>query len=691
MGQQPDPTASAAEPTIEPAASIAIPDEAGGQADEAPATLAVDAVDPTESGDLDLATIELLAGGATALAAPATAQLITTALSGTYRSTGTPFQVELRVDIDGKRPLRRLSADYFQVSGATVSYVGSMRVDAITVTTSPTAVTITGLGVYTFAVTSPRVRVTIPRTPTPPTTATLQHIQPSGALGPVYVCKRQSAMFRRLLFEQDRQDNVPAIFSSYSTGSLPSGGPARTLTIAGAYAEAGVEMQTSGVTDVVATSETANGTWSDAELHAAMVRHFSLWKNLPQWAIWLLHARLHDLGPRLLGIMFDQSGAQRQGAAVFYAGLAGTTAGKVRQQLYACTHELGHAFNLLHSWQKSYATPPAPNRPNSLSWMNYPQDFPAGETTFWNSFNFQFDDHELLHIRHGFRNSVIMGGSAFASGAALTDDDAWRAPVEDRSGLKLELSVPAGLRLGAPVCVDLRLSATDCRGVPVYQTLRPRTGTVEIAIARPNGNVVAYRPLIHHCIADAGTVLDTEIQETAFIGYGRDGLYFGEPGLYGLRARYTAPDGSTIVSDTARLRVRAPINEADEAVAELMVGDQQGTLMYVVGSDAQELQAGNDALRTVVEQYPEHPLADVARVVLGTNAKREFKQVEADNTVTVRAPQAEEGDALLAGVVGEDPRPAALRALAAETHADLGGYLAARRREIAVEAAPESD
>ena len=125
-----------------------------------------------------------------------------------------------------------------------------------------------------------------------------------------------------MLFEQDRQDTVPAAFVSYNTGSLPSGGPARPLSVVGAYAEAGVQLQTAGVTDIVAhrRDRRPTATWSDAELHAAMVRHFSLWRDLPQWAVWLFHAQKHDLGPGLLGIMFDQMGRQRQGAAVFYHG-----------------------------------------------------------------------------------------------------------------------------------------------------------------------------------------------------------------------------------------------------------------------------------------------------------------------------------------------------------------------------------
>jgi len=49
----------------------------------------------------------------------------------------------------------------------------------------------------------------------------------------------------------------------------------------------------------------ANATWSNAELHASMQQHFSLWGDLQQWCVWQLVAQQHDLGTGLYGIMFD--------------------------------------------------------------------------------------------------------------------------------------------------------------------------------------------------------------------------------------------------------------------------------------------------------------------------------------------------------------------------------------------------
>src|SRR6266480_418448 len=99
-------------------------------------------------------------------------------VSGRYHSTGQVWQVELRCDVDGRHPLRRVSADYYSIAGATVHYFGSMRVDAPTISVTDTLITITGLGSYTWIDSTPKVKVTIPRTSIfqRPAPATLQHL-----------------------------------------------------------------------------------------------------------------------------------------------------------------------------------------------------------------------------------------------------------------------------------------------------------------------------------------------------------------------------------------------------------------------------------------------------------------------------------------------------------------------------------
>lgn len=585
--------------------------------------------------------------------------IIKKAVSGRYTGQLGSFQVELRVDVDRARTMKRVSGDFFQISGGTLTYFGSFVLDAPSITVTSSQVVAKGLGRFTFSAGAPVVQVTIPRVTIiqPQAAATLQFYTTLGAPGAAYHCAFESAHFRTVRLETDCVSDVTTpVFSVYNTGSLPSGGTARNLSVVSAYAEAGIGMVPTSGTDTIKISEAGSGaSWSNAELHASMQRHFSLWQDLPQWYVWQVVAQLHDLGPGLYGIMFDQAGKQRQGCAVFHNGIGGTTADKLRLQLYTYVHELGHCFNLLHSWQKSLGTPPKPDRPDSLSWMNYPWFYPkGGEAGYWSGFDFRFDNEELIHLRHGFRNDVIMGGSNFAIGSSL-GRDVMQDPVRDASGVALAISMhQKSFALGEPVVLELKLRATDTRGRRAHTWLHPNYGLVRIVISKPSGEVVAYEPLIDHLVGDRQTVLGNGdvIQDSAYIGFGKGGIYFNQPGQYRIRAAYAALDGSQVLSDILTVRVRYPVSPADDELAELFMGEEQGTLLYLLGSDSESLRAGNDAFEEVLAKYEQHPMANYARLQKGINAARTFKTVTAgkEKLVTVRPPKLDESAALLSAV-----------------------------------------
>ncbi len=580
-------------------------------------------------------------------------------VSGRYRGTVGGFQLEVRVDVDRTRPMKRLSGDFYQISGQTVTYFGSFIVDAPTVTVTASQVTVKGLGSFTFAAGAPVVQVTIERRLIfqPQAPATVQFFTTGGSPGATYTCAFESIYFRTARIETDRVSDISTpVFSSYNTGSLPSGGAARNLSVVGAYKEAGIEMIPSAASDVINISEAgANAQWSNAELHASMQNHFSLWQDQPQWAIWQVAAQLHEMGAGLYGIMFDQQGKQRQGCAVFHNGIGGETADQLRLQVYTYVHELGHGFNLLHSWQKQYASPPVPNRPNSLSWMNYPWNYPGGGApAFWNSFAFQFDNEEVIHMRHGFRNNVIMGGSNFGVGSAL-GREIMADPVRDESGLKLTISThQKNFGLGEPVVLQLMLNTTDARGRRAHTWLHPNFSMVKIVIRKPSGEVVAYEPLIEHLVGPRETIigLNDTIAESAYIGYGKDGLYFEEPGNYRIRACYAALDGSQVMSDIITVRVRYPVTAAESELADLFIGDEQGTLLYLLGSDHESLQGGNDAFDEILAKYPDNEMTNYVRLVKGINASRNFKTItdKQENRVVVRPAKLDESSKLLSAV-----------------------------------------
>ncbi|ARZ71526.1 hypothetical protein SMD11_5950 [Streptomyces albireticuli] len=584
---------------------------------------------------------------------------------GRYRGGSGTRRLELRVDVDGARPLGKVSGDFFGTSGATTAYAGSFVVHAPAVTWSPSEVVIEGEGTFTAPVAFPVVRVTVPRQPSdrPPAAAEVRFARATGAPGTVYSCAYESPFFRTVEWEQDSVAGK-APFVSYDTGSLPrpAGSPPRLLTVPGAYAEAGVELRVSGGANVVADSPDG---WTDRELHAAMQSRFSMWRNAPQWKVWLLVAGSYAEMAGVRGIMFDARDAfQRQGCAVFHDQIQGADAASRRAQLRTYVHELGHSFNLLHSWQKNLARPPAPLGPNGglgdLSWMNYPQNYdpgsgdPSGTAAYWAAFPFQFTPEEILHLRHGFYRNVVMGASPFTTGSA--DAELFAPPLADESGLRLTLRARSAFAYGEPVVVELELATTDPRGRSTHAFLHPDDDMTDVLIRQPSGRTVLHRPLLRRCVDERRTVrLDADrpsVRTSAYIGYGQDGHHFAQPGTYLLRARHVASDGSRVVSPALRIVVRHPLSEADEHVAELMTGEEQGALLALRGSDAPSLRAGNDAFDEVVERYPRHRLAVHARLVKGLNAESEFKSIAPGGTgVSVRPADAAEGVRQLSPVV----------------------------------------
>jgi hypothetical protein len=189
------------------------------------ARMQAEIVEALVSGPSPVSTV---AAEAPVVAVSATGQK--TSISGRYRSTG-EVELELRVDVDGERPTRRVSGDFFRRTGGTLTYVGSFIVNAPAITISSNEISIDGEGVFTFPSGSPRIRLRIPRVPAlaPAGAATAQFLTPSGVPGATFSCQYESPFFRTIEFEQDVVGGVQP-FISFETSRLQSPGRVRTLT-----------------------------------------------------------------------------------------------------------------------------------------------------------------------------------------------------------------------------------------------------------------------------------------------------------------------------------------------------------------------------------------------------------------------------------------------------------------------------
>ncbi|CCG03630.1 hypothetical protein [Blastococcus saxobsidens] len=640
-----------------------------------------DVLDPgapvPRGGASDSSGPELPAEDRTAIPEGTTARTAT-AVSGRYQGSVTGWQVELRVDVDGGRPTHRLSGDLFATTGATTSYFGSFVVDTPETTVTSAEVSVRGWGRFTWDATPHQVSVVLPRVPVGSAQApaelrfsTVAHttgdaMAGDGATdGPAtsFPCTYVSPWFRTVVWEQDSVAGaVPLV--SYDTDLLPCPPdvPARGLTVSQAYADAGIQLLSSGAVNVLPVSDAgveASPRWSDSELHNAMVKHSSLFANAPRWQVWLLVATAHDQGYR--GIMFDHADAfQRQGCAVFYDAVKGDDPASRRAALRTYVHELGHAFNLLHSWQKIVPSPHGGLA--DLSWMNYPWRYqppppaPGGEQAYWGAFPFSFTANEVVHLRHGFYRDVVMGAHPFGTGAAETemDPEVFADPVVDRSGLALELRAKRTFAYGEPVVVEIKLSATDLRGTATHGYLHPNDEFVSVAVRQPSGRTVLFRPLLRHCVdGDRRVRLDPDrpaVYDSAYIGFGGDGHLFEQPGRYALRAVYLGDDGSRVLSAPLELRVRRPLTAEDEEIGDLLLGEEQGQVLALLGSSSDLLRHGNTAIDTVLAEHAAHPLAVYARLVKGVDAQRDFKDLGADGILRVRSADPQESIRLLSEV-----------------------------------------
>ena len=553
-------------------------------------------------------------------------------VSGSYVGSAGNFRLELRTDVDRPRAQNTASFDFYTL-GSVVTHFGSFRLISPAISYTQTQAIIDGNFTGTTAVWANRVRIVINRNlifqvAAPATITFFQNTQQ----GSVYTCLFNSSYFRTVQLETDAEVGA-TLFGSYNTADMPCPAPYRVLTTAKAYEEAGIQMVMTGSNNVIVTAEAGtDAKWTESEMHASMVRHFSRYSNLPQWAVWLFAAR-KAVSSTLLGIMFDYLPGlrqHRQGCAVFHDTVKNyhpNTADFNRHLLYTYVHELGHAFNLLHSWDK--------NRHDSLSWMNYDwrYDQRNGAGSFWNNFNFIFDDGELKHLRHGYRQNVIMGGSDWAVGAGLEHGDVLevfgREMIENNSGLKLELMpVKSTYALGEPVVIEIKLRCMDMNGKLVNTNLHPKHDHVRVGILKPNGKVCLYEPLAHNCSMPEENELTMEnntAYASSYIGYGKEGFYFDQPGFYKIKGAYLNKDGSIIQSEEITLRVKTPINQADDQIADKYFTSDAGALFYLLGSDSEVLQKGMNDLHEVSDKYKNNDLAIYADLVLGVNEAMKFK------------------------------------------------------------------
>ena len=478
---------------------------------------------------------------------------------------------------------------------------------------------------------------------------------------------------------------------------LNPSGPAATvrrLSLDAAFAEAGVALKQPtppiAVTDI-SDSDKKEG-WTTSELHASLEaqlvsRELNKDSDWPRWFLCGLLADRHASGD--LGVMFDEKEPNRQGFAVFQTHNGGPQlprpdvplgaghAEALRLYFFTWVHEMGHAFNLLHSNQKA--------RSGALSWMNHHGAL-KNRSDFWNKFTFSFDEEEIVHIRHGNWEEVVMGGLPLGRGGHLRESPSvldCSPAILDASAppppLQLVLSDGGYFDLMRPVTIHVELRNQSGKPLPVDTDLSPEGGHLAVLVRRPDGRTIEYVPPVRVFRKnDEKTLQPNESHgQLLHLTYGRDGFYFDDPGQYVLRAVYLGDGTNFIMSNRLHLRVGFPPTAAHDRLAQEFFSPDIGRCLYFGGSASPYL---GDALAWLT-QFATDELArsdshdgrqswlgaDIARVIadgIGTP----FRYMAADGKVK--------------SVDGRPVEAAALTQAALRVYGATGALLNSRYRQL---------
>lgn len=450
-----------------------------------------------------------------------------------------------------------------------------------------------------------------------------------------------SQYFDEVEFEVDSVANATPVVTSYDTASHPNRPatlPAEVIDLQTTFRRAGFDVKMSPNASVIPTSGAgANGTWSDAEMHNAMVTFWSRFSNAPQWAMWVLFAARHDIGRGLGGIMFDDIGPNhRQGTAIFTDsfivdapnGDPNPAAWRNRNVYWTAVHEMGHAFNLAHSWQKSLGNPwiPLANEPEARSFMNYPTRVAGQQQAFFSNFEFRFSDNELVFMRHAPRRFVQMGNENWF------ENHGFEKTEEGSESLRLHLRANRDSDTFAflePVTLELKLENVSGMDRVVDEDAIADGHHATVLVQRKGGKVAKWRPFATHCEAPRTRTLGAgdSMYASHFIAAASEGWLIDEPGFYMIQAA-AAVNGETIVSNPLRVFIGTPASEEEEKLAPDYFTEAVARVLAFKG--APDLVQANDVLREVIQRTPENPAAIHAAVALSDPLKRDFKTLQMD-------------------------------------------------------------
>ena len=488
-----------------------------------------------------------------------------------------------------------------------------------------------------------------------------------GISGRVRTFYYKSPSYHQVEFEYDVcQGTTPVTYiNTHDHPNHPTSIPNENLTIRKVYQRAGFNVKKSIHPSIVPLSLSVDNKWSDSEMHDAMQIYWSRFTNKAQWAMWVFFAGLHSQGTSLGGIMFDDIGPNhRQGTSLFNdsfinnapSGDPDPVAWVKRMKFWTAVHEMGHAFNLAHSWQKSLIYQgngpwiPLVDDPEARSFMNYPYNVSGGQSTFFSDFEFRFTDDELLFLRHAPSQFVQMGNAEWFDHHGFE-----QANTSMQPNLKLELRTNrtnATFEFLEPPMLELKLTNISQKPQFIEENLLNETDHMTIILKKDGKTARQFAPYARYCFDSNPIVLQPgkSEYESLFVAAGRNGWDMAEPGYYTLQVCIHM-DEEDIVSNPLRIRVAPPRGYDEEYIAQDFFSEDVGRILTFDGSRV--LESGINTIREVTDRLPNNKVAAHTRIALGNALANEYKVLNLNEDIREMTAAHDHGGKIIAESANE--------------------------------------
>ena len=512
-----------------------------------------------------------------------------------------------------------------------------------------------------------------------------------GSTNRTRVFKFASPNFHTVDFEFDfvEGENVLLDIKTDAHPNRPSSLETEDLSVMTIFERAGFAVTTTPGGRIPLKGAGKNKLWSYQEMHDAMQQYWSHYASKAQWAMWVFFAGLNEEdGKSLGGIMFDDIGAEhRQGTAIFNKSFIADPPSRdkkpeewiQRMNFWTTCHEMGHCFNLAHSWEKGAGSQdwiPLRSNAEARSFMNYPYNVRGGQSAFFSDFEFRFGDSELLFMRHAPERFVQMGNAEWFDNHGFHEANVSPEP-------KFELIVRVNrpeptFEFMEPVVLELKLTNSSAEPQMVNDKLLSTMERITLIIKKKDKPARQYAPHAQFCWQPKNKVLGPgeSLYDSLFASAGRNGWEISDPGYYLVQVALDMDD-EDLISDPLMIRILPPRERyTEECLAQDVFSEDVGRILTFDGS--RFLEKGNTVLRQVAAQLPKSRLAIHANVPLGRALAKDYKVLELSDdpnqtAIKVERPDSKESTKCLSAALLDDMNAAA------ETlgHVDFKNYVEA--------------